>query len=394
MVVQHNIQAMNANRQLGVTMSGQGKATEKLSSGYRVNRAADDAAGLAISEKMRKQMRGLDQASTNASDGISAVQTAEGALNEVHDMIQRMNELAVQAANGTNSASDREAIQNEIDQLTTEIDRVAETTKFNETYLLKGDGTGNKTSMILTPKDGGFARIPMHYSSNQKTVVVELVKLSTGSKIIIGGKQYQISTNTAKGHNILSKDDAYKMIVSQIKIANQIGATGTAASVTNVTSVNGYPRVSITRAKAMVYNSLTFALHVGSDADEANKIGLKIKALNTEGIGLKGLKVTPGQNNDDWGTLATYAIDAIGDALKYISDQRAELGAIQNRLEHTIANLDNVVENTTAAESRIRDTDMAEMMVEYSKNQILAQAGQSMLAQANQSNQGVLSLLQ
>ena len=394
MVVQHNLQAMNANRQLGVTMSGQGKATEKLSSGYRVNRAADDAAGLAISEKMRKQMRGLDQASTNASDGISAVQTAEGALNEVHDMIQRMNELAVQAANGTNSASDREAIQNEIDQLTTEIDRVAETTKFNETYLLKGDGTGAKTSMILTPKDGGFARIPMHYSSNQKTVVVELVKLSTGSKIIIGGKQYQISTNTAKGHNILSKADAYKMIVSQIKIANSIGATGKKAEVTNVTSVNGYPRVSITRAKAMVYNSLTFALHVGSDADEANKIGLKIKALNTEGIGLKGLKVTPGQNNDDWGTLATYAIDAIGDALKYISDQRAELGAIQNRLEHTIANLDNVVENTTAAESRIRDTDMAEMMVEYSKNQILAQAGQSMLAQANQSNQGVLSLLQ
>ena len=394
MVVQHNLQAMNANRQLGVTMSGQGKATEKLSSGYRVNRAADDAAGLAISEKMRKQMRGLDQASTNASDGISAVQTAEGALNEVHDMIQRMNELAVQAANGTNSASDREAIQNEIDQLTTEIDRVAETTKFNETYLLKGDGTGNKTSMILTPKDGGFARIPMHYSSNQKTVVVELVKLSVGSKIIIGGKQYQISTNTAKGHNILSKADAYKMIVSQIKIANSIGATGMKATVTDVKSVNGYPRVSITRAKAMVYNSLTFALHVGSDADEANKIGLKIKALNTEGIGLKGLKVTPGQNNDDWGTLATYAIDAIGDALKYISDQRAELGAIQNRLEHTIANLDNVVENTTAAESRIRDTDMAEMMVEYSKNQILAQAGQSMLAQANQSNQGVLSLLQ
>ena len=404
MVVQHNLQAMNANRQLGVTMSGQGKATEKLSSGYRVNRAADNAAGLAISEKMRKQMRGLDQASTNASDGISAVQTAEGALNEVHDMIQRMNELAVQAANGTNSASDREAIQNEISQLTTEIDRVAETTKFNETYLLKGDGTGAKTSMILTPKDGGYARIPMHYSTNQKTVRIDLIHLSTGSKVIIGGKQYQISTGAAKGQNIITKEMAYSMMAQEILRANSIGATHTKATVVGdipggiktMTTEDGREvrYISITRAKASVYRDLTFALHVGSDADEANKIGLRIKALNTEGLGLKGLKVTPGQNNDDWGTLATYAIDAIGDALKYVSDQRAELGAIQNRLEHTIANLDNVVENTTAAESRIRDTDMAEMMVEYSKNQILAQAGQSMLAQANQSNQGVLSLLQ
>ena len=388
MVVQHNMQAMNANRQLGVTMSGQQKSTEKLSSGYRVNRAADDAAGLAISEKMRKQIRGLDQASTNANDGVSAVQTAEGALNEVHDMLQRMNELAVQAANGTNSASDREAIQNEIDQLTTEIDRVAETTKFNETYLLKGDGTGSTHNVMITPKDAGYAKIPMKYSTNQTQVELKLISLSTGSKVIIAGKQYTVGETSNSAQGVITKTEAYTKIKSQVIEANKIGATGEAATVTGSGST-----LTITRAKAEVKKELTFALHVGADADENNKIGLRIKAMDTSGLGIKGLKVTPGSNVDDYGTAATYAIDAIGDALKVVSDQRAELGAIQNRLEHTIANLDNVVENTTAAESRIRDTDMAEEMVTYSKNQILAQAGQSMLAQANQSNQGVLSLL-
>ena len=392
MVVQHNLQAMNANRQLGVTMSGQQKSTEKLSSGYRVNRAADDAAGLAISEKMRKQIRGLDQASTNANDGVSAVQTAEGALNEVHDMLQRMNELAVQAANGTNSASDREAIQNEIDQLTTEIDRVAETTKFNETYLLKGDGTGDTHSVMLTAKDGGYGKIQMKYSTNATTVKLRLIDLSTGSKVIIGGRQFVIvsanEVNVKEGK--VTKASAYNMIKKEVSIANQIGATGQKATV--MPGSNPWS-LTITRASAIVKNDLTFALHVGADADENNKIGLRIKAMDTSGLGIKDLKVTPGANEDDFGTAATYAIDAIGDALKIVSDQRAELGAIQNRLEHTIANLDNVVENTTAAESRIRDTDMASEMVTYSKNQILAQAGQSMLAQANQSTQGVLSLL-
>ena len=223
MVVQHNMQAMNANRQLGVTMAGQQKSTEKLSSGYRVNRAADDAAGLAISEKMRKQIRGLDQASTNANDGVSAVQTAEGALNEVHDMLQRMNELAVQAANGTNSASDREAIQNEIDQLTTEIDRVAETTKFNETYLLKGDGTGETHSVMLTAKDAGFAKVAMKYSTNATTVNLKLIDLSTGSKVIIGGKQYQIvssnnQVNVKEGK--ITKASAYGMITRTTRLVS------------------------------------------------------------------------------------------------------------------------------------------------------------------------------
>ena len=313
MVVQHNLQAMNANRMLNITTGSQSKSAEKLSSGYRINRAADDAAGLSISEKMRKQIRGLDQASTNAEDGVSAVQTAEGALTEVHSMLQRMNELAVQASNGTNSKTDRDAIQFEIDQLTTEIDRVAETTKFNESYLLKGDADGATKKMYLEAHDAGL-----------------------------------------KGKLTDNGDGTFKISLAQTEVAEK----------------------------------LNFNLHVGSDADMTNKINVNIETMNSSYLGIKGLNVS-----DDTGVAATYAVDAIADALQKVSDQRSSLGAVQNRLEHTIANLDNVVENTTSAESRIRDVDMAEEMVEYSKNNILAQAGQSMLAQANQATQGVLSLL-
>lgn len=277
MVVQHNLTAMNSNRMLGLTTKTQAKSTEKLSSGYKINRAADDAAGLAISEKMRRQIRGLAQASANAQDGISVVQTAEGALNEVHDMLQRMNELAVKAANGTNQEEDREYIQSEVDALIDEVDRVAQTTTFNERSLL--DGT-------LTD--------------------VEL----------------------------------------------QVGAEGTAG----------------------------------------NQIKLTISAMSATGLKINTLKGTgvSGVN----GSAAKASISTIKAAIKTLNKQRSDLGAIQNRLEHTINNLDNVVENTTSAESAIRDTDMATEMVKYSNNNILAQAGQAMLAQSNQSNQGVLSLLQ
>jgi flagellin len=260
---------MNANRQLGVTTSSQAKATEKLSSGYKINRAADDAAGLTISEKMRSQIRGLTQASSNAQDGISAVQTAEGALNEVEDMLQRMNELAVKAKNDTNMSADRTAIQKEINALSTEIDRVQSATQFNNQNLL----------------NGSFSK-----------------------------KSLQVGANSS------------------------------------------------------------------------NTITISISNMNASSIGVKSLSMSSA-------TKAGSAIDKIKSAIASVSAQRSELGAIQNRLEHTIKNLDNVVENTTAAESQIRDTDMASQMVEYSKNNILAQAGQSMLAQANQSNQGVLSLL-
>lgn len=275
MVVQHNLTAANTNRQLGITTNGLQKSTEKLSSGYKINRAADDAAGLSISEKMRNQIRGLNKASDNAQDGISLVQTAEGALNEVHSMLQRMSELAVQAANGTNATTDRTALNDEVQQLKTEIQRVGSTTQFNKMNIL----------------DGGF---------------------SAGTK-----KALQVGAN-----------------------ANQTIS------------------IAISALKSVVGSSLRDDLKI-------------VTATNAQS-----------------------AITTVQSSIEKLSTLRSKLGAVQNRLEHTVANLDNISENTQSAESRIRDTDMAEEMVQYSKNNILQQAGQSMLAQANQANQGVLSLLQ
>ena len=470
MVVQHNMQAANANRMLNVTTSAQSKSTEKLSSGYRINRAADDAAGLTISEKMRKQIKGLDRASTNAEDGVSAVQTAEGALTEVHSMLQRMNELATQSANGTNSNTDRKAIQDEIDQLTTEIDRVSETTKFNETYLLKGDGA--EKAHNVNAHDAGLDGVTLTDKGDK--VDVTLKELKAGDKVSIAGKNYTIGGVTADVTTLLdnakitgkdgdkvtingteytyySKADDNNTVVKTAgffakqpsaaeaatadaaytvaTIKNLKGATITAGgkSVTTIDDVNGVDKndssvitaakayelesaeivkassigtdtnatagnltdnkFTLTKGKVNYNDALSFNLHVGADADMTNKITVNIDSMNSAGLGVKGIKADTEQD-------ATYAIDAIADAISTVSSQRSALGAVQNRLEHTINNLDNVVENTTSAESRIRDTDMAEEMVNYSKNNILAQAGQSMLAQANQSNQGVLSLLQ
>ena len=634
MVVQHNMQAANANRMLNVTTSAQSKSTEKLSSGYKINRAADDAAGLTISEKMRKQIRGLDRASTNAEDGVSAVQTAEGALTEVHSMLQRMNELATQSANGTNSTTDRQAIQDEIDQLTTEIDRVSETTKFNETYLLKGDTDGATSAKNVNAHDAGLAGKLVANGDGTSTFKLDKA-LADGDKVTIAGTQYtigsttssadgygklsdlsaktlsvgdsvttavgnkytlvdeaknedatytdgmqinidgkkytignatdltnatlkkadaitlvsealqkgkdvsitkigtvagmyaaasavdikvvssldtgkisslncgsgtagkaptaaelateagatlgagdtvtvkgvstkatnsdpatmntikdvvkqlkatdvvKIGTNTLKiaeetdvannkytvndvlallndndevtitattadaknamaaagltaataytavetknssdAKNVISAKDAYSMMAEELQKASSIGAD-VAAEVKSDNSGS----FTITQGTVDVKEALSFNLHVGADADSTNKITVDIDSMSSAGLGIKGIKADTEQD-------ATYAIDAIADAISQVSSQRSALGAIQNRLEHTINNLDNVVENTTSAESRIRDTDMAEEMVNYSKNNILAQAGQSMLAQANQSNQGVLSLLQ
>ena len=386
MVVQHNLQAMNSNRMLGITTSSQSKVTEKLSSGYKINRAADDAAGLSISEKMRKQIRGLDQASANAQDGISSVQTAEGALGEVHDMLQRMNELAVQAANGTNSTSDRTAIQNEIKQLTTEIDRVAETTKFNETYLLKGDVKGSTKTITLKPHDAGLKGSMGEVDKATGKVKFTVPQLKESDTIMIGGKQYTIKANGDADLDEIKSDKAYELMAAELKKANQIGAEDPAAVDVGGTA----PAFEITLGTHTVAKPLAFNLHVGADADMTNKISVNIETMNSAYLGVKDLDVV---GTDGLGTQATYAIDAIADAIQKVSDQRSALGAVQNRLEHTIKNLDNVVENTTAAESQIRDTDMASTMVEYTKNNILQQAGQSMLAQANQSTQGVLSLL-
>ncbi len=619
MVVQHNLRAMNSNRMLGITTGQLSKSSEKLSSGYKVNRAADDAAGLSISEKMRKQIRGLTQASANAEDGISAVQTAEGALTEVHDMLQRMNELATKAANGTNSVSDRQTIQDEISQLTTEIDRVAETTKFNETYLLKGDGTkGTKT---LEAHDAGLAGKMSESRNGKATFTADSIKV--GNTVKIGGTEYNIveskrtdaykSMNAfaaakgdkitqngvtytvsvaatdvsaaagvkvvdADGNNItitvsegathttslgvtttlvgknglsltgtaaalptwaagdtfvdkdgveytyvdatknaysldgvrhensgfyktvgskaedtavaapsagdvytiketgksnsvaqagnhagiqsvddiqtaikaladgdtvtikdnsnatgaeytvgvttnpdgttmtaddiaalvkagnqvtvntdeyyaidvsskektdISLQDAYRMMAKELEAASSVGADAKAS-----VKHKGDGVFEITQGTVEIDNALSFSLHVGADADMTNKIGVNIKTMSASGLGVKSLNVV-----DDSGKAATYAIDAISDAVATVSAQRSLLGAVQNRLEHTINNLDNVVENTTSAESAIRDTDMATEMVKYSNANILSQAGQSMLAQANQGNQGVLSLL-
>ena len=389
MVVQHNITAMNANRMLGVTTSTQAKNTEKLSSGYKINRAADDAAGLSISEKMRKQIRGLDRASANAQDGVSAVQTAEGALAEVHDMLQRMNELAVQAANGTNSTSDRQSIQNEIEQLTTEIDRVAETTKFNETYLLKGDKADTKT-VTMEPHDAGLKGSMVDNGDGTYTLTTNLASLQTSDVVMVGGKQYIVDDEADDDANEIgrySKEDIAGFMLDELNKANKIGITSTDDPVEAGDEAGTF---TITPGTVTTAKELSFNLHVGADADMTNKINVKIDTMNSSFLGVKGLDVV---GSDGLGMAATYAIDAISDAIQKVSDQRSALGAVQNRLEHTIKNLDNVVENTQAAESQIRDTDMASAMVEYTKNNILAQAGQSMLAQANQSTQGVLSLL-
>jgi len=342
MVVQHNVTAMNSNRMLGVTTSAQAKSTEKLSSGYKINRAADDAAGLSISEKMRKQIRGLTQASTNAQDGISAVQTAEGALNEVHDMLQRMNELATKAANGTMSSSDKNDVQNEIKALSKEIDRVATTTKFNETYLLNGSPNGTlgkanpMTSLSFALQVGAD-----NLSSNRISVQITAVNAST---LGVG-----VSDDIAAGDIVKT----YHFGIND------------SGSIIQIKGVDQEADGAVTKGK--------FTVAAGSTLPIGKTSGGYISVKTT--------------------STARAAIDNIGAAIKLVSARRSALGAVQNRLEHTIKNLNNVVENTTAAESEIRDTDMATEMVQFSKNNILAQAGQSMLAQANQSNQGVLSLL-
>ena len=410
MVVQHNLTAMNSNRMLGLTTASQAKSTEKLSSGYKINRAADDAAGLSISEKMRKQIRGLTQASSNAQDGISAVQTAEGALNEVQDMLQRMNELAVKAANGTQAENDRSYIQNEIDQLVTEIDRVSTTTKFNESYLLKGvnqDGTAAK--LTYKTAKGNIADIDeatgkKEYAlgtAQDKTVANKgTYKVAT---VEVLGKTYGLVTDIkdddkAGGKTLSEKDalDDAKAVATNGAFATQDELIAQIKKDLNEAGAGDIKSISVDKdgkvtveAFADLNASLNFSLHVGADSTEDNKIDVDIAMMSARGLGVNGIQVS---GDDD--TNATAAIDTISAAIQKVSTQRSALGAVQNRLEHTINNLDNVVENTTSAESAIRDTDMATEMVKYSNNNILAQAGQAMLAQANQSNQGVLSLLQ
>ena len=536
MLVQHNLTAMNSNRMLGLTVKQQAKSTEKLSSGYKINRAADDAAGLSISEKMRKQIRGLTQASLNAQDGISAVQTAEGALHEVQDMLQRMNELAVKASNGTNSEDDRNYIQDEIDQLITEIDRISETTKFNEAYLLKGDqstpkgvdfeyketavtsqdlyyikdgkvetlkaGTlltavdtdkydyyssnigdragelvdsgeignyveskviykGTATDKLYTMDDAGkFYKVESgdvlnqaggkYYSAAAGGAIVESnmtekvfsdlsanysaagffvkgnaeVYDSTGNRVqegtAIGSDSRVMSTYYASLGNIaLGPDNVDAQINTKFSTSgkvqfvdahgNEIAANGLYRYVDNdgklkegaelyvktgegivdrkLASQNDVDAL-VSKDKLYEVGALSLKLHVGADSTKNNQITLDLDSISSRLLGIDDIKVN---GTDDKNALD--AIETVKEAIQKVSTQRSALGAVQNRLEHTINNLDNVVENTTAAESQIRDTDMATEMVRFSNNNILAQAGQAMLAQANQSNQGILSIL-
>ena len=404
MVVQHNLTAMNSNRMLGVTTSKQAKSTEKLSSGYKINRAADDAAGLSISEKMRKQIRGLTQASSNAQDGISAVQTAEGALNEVQDMLQRMNELAVKAANGTNSEDDRNYIQDEVNQLIKEIDRVSTTTKFNETYLLKGDETAKVDGVADTTIAGTLGTNGTKAALEIDFSALEAKEGKSDITVGVGGKSYSVTVE--KGDDATAIGDKLEAAMNANPIVDKIGgkftATNTGGKITLAATNNGVTELKTGDAVTVKSSGiLTLKLHVGADSTADNQISVDIKQMSADVLGLKtGKSTTTAAKND---TLlvngkddenARKAIDTIASALQEVSKQRSALGAAQNRLEHTISNLDNVVENTTSAESSIRDTDMATEMVKYSNNNILAQAGQAMLAQANQSNQGVLSLLQ
>lgn len=335
MVVQHNITAMNSNRMLGLTTSAQAKSTEKLSSGYKINRAADDAAGLSISEKMRRQVRGLTQASANAQDGISCVQTAEGALNEVQDMLQRMNELAVKGENGTLTSVDRSYIQAEVKQLMSEIDRVQSTTTFNEQKLL--DGSFSNKGLQVGAESGQHIGITIKNMNTNELVASAINKGTTFGTANVGKED----SDTAMG---------YKEGDDNTLDANMLSKFYTFKA--------GAPNV--------VDTALTGVAAAAKD---------------------QGLDAAP--TAADFAALNAFAKSAIQD----VSKQRSDLGAIQNRLEHTISNLDNIVENTTAAEAEIRDTDIATEMVRYANNNILQQAGTSMLSQANQSNQLALSLL-
>lgn len=513
MVVQHNMSAMNANRMLSGVASAQSKSTEKLSSGYRINRAADDAAGLSISEKMRSQIRGLNQASTNAQDGISLIQTAEGALNEQHSILQRMRELAVQAANGTETDDDREAVQNEIEQLQSELTRISDTTEFNTMKLLDGSQSGSKVQASVsksaatgaTTKNAAVAQITtsadvvgtlaagasttysvtvLDKNNNSSTATVTITnnankltdkdgnELGTAatadetakaiSKALSNtslGDKFDFGVNADKKITLTTKDasDAANSVLISVNGADGKLATSTGGSEA-YTSINkeigSYDGTGNIEDKIFTVNGEKFAYvddpsKLGDDYKDVNYVKVKtagavvaddataMAALISSKTGInatvngtsvdlkpsstatgKGIELQIGANEgqtmnftlddmsadalgvggnnvnlstQDSAKTATTTIDA---AIKKVSAARGRMGAVQNRLEHTINNLDTASENLQTAESRIRDTDMAEEMVNYSKNNILAQAGQSMLAQANQSNQGVLTLLQ
>jgi flagellin len=454
MIIQHNISAMNANRQLGITQGNLQKSTEKLSSGYRINRAGDDAAGLAISEKMRGQIRGLSQASTNSEDGISLVQTAEGALQETQNIIQRMRELAVQAANDTNTDDDRTQLQKEITQLTNEVDRIATTSEFNTKKLLDGSQAG------VTQQKDGNASVEGTFTNGN--VSLGMIKSSDAALVSRNDViRITIQNDVSQGLTGLQVSQGSGVSNCARSLISAVGSNGTTSmAFATMESLNGYGRqgqiitisegaitikgVSVNKGQQLAVSDIstfdqskttqdlvisfkgfenlkagdviTISLEAGNassstivgkeslrlqvGANAGQEIDLSINSMKAKDLGIVQTSTTTSDGSTAGEALdvssqskASLAIEAYDRALQQVSTERAKLGAVQNRLEHTISNLDTSEENLQSAESRIRDVDMADEMTSYSKSNILQQAGTSMLAQANQSNQTVLSLL-
>ena len=391
MIINHNMNALNAHRNMNVNNTAAGKSMEKLSSGLRINRAGDDAAGLAISEKMRGQIRGLTQASRNSADGISMIQTAEGALNETTNILQRMRELAVQASNDTNTTSDREEIQKEINALTEEVDRIANNTEFNTQKLLNGSKSGNAGDIVreeVAAKVGVF-KIELDaelVADSKLTIDGKIIKFGAGditnettlkTKLEQELDGYTVDVSTNKKTITLTQDVGSDK--DEIKVALNGGKTGFKATV----KTDGVTHRDEETSEGKV------SVQVGANANQSMTIeigDMRAQALNIVNDKGRGLSVETAEN-------ANKAITAFDEALNAVSSQRANLGAVQNRLEYTISNLDNTAENLTSAESTLRDVDMAKEMMEYSKNNILNQAAQAMISQANQQPQNVLQLL-
>lgn len=386
MVVRTNTMAMNANRQLGVNNSQVAKSLEKLSSGFRINRAGDDASGLAISEKMKAQIKGLEQASANSQDGISLVQTAEGALTEVHNMLNRMVELATKSANGTiQNAVDRDAIQAEVDSLTTEITRISQSTNFNGINLLNGTLGGYAGTQADTTSGIAANSIAISGGNLDASTVFTLTTTATGN-VTVGATGSDFGTGVSfEGLTTANTGTSYTL--------RAIVADGTA---NNIAEKWEGVTISFTTAGTKAAGNSTYTtsgaakgltLQVGDTADSFNKVTVNVDDLSASGLGINGIRV-------DTQTAAGNSIQTIKTAINTVSTNRANMGALQNRLEYTINNLDTTAENMTSANSRIRDTDMAKEMMQYTKMNILTQAAQAMLAQANQQPQQILQLLQ
>ena len=392
MIINHNMNALNAHRNMGVNNTNAGKSMEKLSSGLRINRAGDDAAGLAISEKMRGQIRGLTQSSRNAADGISMIQTAEGALNETTNILQRMRELAVQAGNDTNTTSDRAEIQKEIDALTEEVDRIANNTEFNTQKLLNGNKSGEAGDEIkaaITAIQGVFE--------------IELnEEIQDGTVLKIDGKTITFDAKTGQDEQSIKtaledKFKDYEITVTDkqnIVLKQKVGKNKTEMSVSETLNGNTQNAVNVNvtdgvTGREQQLSEGKVSVQVGANANQS--MSIEIGDMRAEALGIKSEK---GETlSIETAEKANEAITKFDEALNAVSSQRANLGAVQNRLEYTISNLDNTAENLTSAESTLRDVDMAKEMMEYSKNNILNQAAQAMISQANQQPQNVLQLL-